>query len=77
MTLIDPLSLVSTALNCPLNNIDENSSLGITASWDSFGYLQILLAMEEAYSIEINEDNVEKYKKMSEIIKLYQALKNE
>ena len=77
MPLIDPYSLVAQALDCPKENLDTHSCLGVTPSWDSFGYLQILMAMETEYGITIDEQSVDKYKKIVEILKLYEGLPNE
>ena len=77
MTLIDPYTLVSQAIDCQLQDLDINSRLGVTKSWDSFGYLQILLAMEQHYGITIDEASVEKYKSMQMIVSRYEECLHE
>lgn len=71
------MAIVATVLACDPKDLDEHSALGITAGWDSFAYLNILMALEKEYGIELNEETVNRYKVMSEIIKLDERDKHE
>jgi acyl carrier protein len=42
--------------------------------WDSFGHLQIILALESEYGIEVNDEAVEKYTTMRAILECYEGV---
>ena len=43
--------------------------------WDSFGHLQLILALEQAYGIEVSESNFKKYTTLQAIEELYDRLR--
>jgi acyl carrier protein len=73
-TLIDPYELVARALECDRSSLDENTGLGKHPSWDSFGHLNVMMAIEESYGIPIDDTSIERFQKMSEIEGAYREL---
>lgn len=70
---MNPLyTLVADALGCQPQNLTPDSELGITPGWDSMAYLRILTELEKNYHIELNEDSVQRYKKLINILELNQ-----
>jgi len=62
---------ISTVLDTPLAEIDENSSADNVANWDSIGHLNLILALEEEFNITIPDDmvgNLVNYKLIEYII---------
>lgn len=49
---------ISSVLDTPLSEIDENSSADNVANWDSIGHLNLILALEEEFNITIPDDMV-------------------
>ena len=72
-----PFIVVAKALGCNPESINENSEMYRDYGWDSLGHLHVLTALEINYSISIDNDTIEKYKRMSEILKLFEELKIE
>ena len=70
----DPYDLVAGALKCNKGEIGKDSGLNTHPAWDSFGYLQILLALEESYGLNIDDEVIEKYKTFKAIESLYHEL---
>ena len=73
--LISPFKLVSEALECNQKSLNENSGLNNHAGWDSMGHLTVMMSLEKAYGIEINEKTINKFQAMSKIIDIYNSLK--
>jgi len=69
-------TFVSSVLNISLDVLDDDAELGITPGWDSMAYLRLLSALEREYNIELNEDTVEKYRKLSAIAALDEEVNN-
>ena len=68
----DPYELVAAALECPREALDASSGLDREpAAWDSMGHLRVMLALEEAYGIPIDDDTIQRYARMAEILGLH------
>ena len=76
MKIPHPFELVAEALECDIKEVDEGSEVGVTQGWDSFAYLKILMAMENHYNIELNEQSVTKFRRMRAILDHYRTLGN-
>ena len=61
---------IAKILNVDEKDLGENSALGETANWDSFTHVEILLFIEQTFNIEINEQTIETYTNLSNILKL-------
>ncbi|MGA9768383.1 MAG: acyl carrier protein [Blastocatellia bacterium] len=68
-----PFEIVATALRCNPEELTANSSMYHTHGWDSFGHLAVILGMESAYGISIDDASVERYTTMEAIIELYET----
>lgn len=49
---------ISTVLDTPIGEINENSSSDNVTNWDSIGHLNLILALEEEFNISIPDDMV-------------------
>jgi len=47
--------IMSEIFSISIENIDSHSSMDNIPSWDSLGHLQLLLQLEEKFSISFNE----------------------
>jgi acyl carrier protein len=74
--IISPYELVSKALGCAPNSLELDSGLGRHPNWDSFGHLEVMMALEEKYGIEIDDDTIRHFISMGAIIELSQQLLN-
>ena len=50
--------LIATALGIPVASINESLEYLEVPEWDSFGHLNIVLALEKRYGISIRDDLV-------------------
>jgi acyl carrier protein len=69
--LPDPFDIVAKALGCSRASLSIDSAMYRDHGWDSFGHISIILALEEAYGIRIDDD-IEKYVTMRAIRQLYE-----
>jgi len=51
-------SLVTATLNVPADQVTEDSDMASTPNWDSLGHINLVLAIEEAYGVVVDEDAV-------------------
>ena len=61
MDLIEPRSLIAEALDCAPESLDPEAALGRHPKWDSFGHLNLMMALERHYGVAITDDTVERY----------------
>ena len=74
---VHPFQLVAKAIGCNPDSLSEDSAMYRDFGWDSFGHLNIILALEHEYGIKIDDTAVELYKTMREILKCYNNLTKE
>ena len=67
-----PFDIVAKALGCQRASLSIESAMYRDHGWDSFGHVSIILALEEAYGIHIDDDAIEKYATMTAIQQLYE-----
>lgn len=53
--------LVANALGCGPETLSNSSGLNKHPNWDSFGHLQVMLALEKELGIEIDDHNIKKF----------------
>jgi acyl carrier protein len=73
--LADPFEIVANALSCSRTSLSMDSARYRDHGWDSFGHLKIIIALEEAYGIRIDNDEIERYATMKEIHQLYEQIR--
>ena len=54
------------------NSVSKDSSTDTLSEWDSLAYMSILSEIEVEYSLEITEDNIEKFNSISSIVGIIQ-----
>jgi len=63
------IQLIAEALNCSTSGLTPESGLGTHYEWDSLGHVNIMVAIEKKYGIEINDSNIEKLMSVMDIKK--------
>ena len=74
--LPDPLDIVAQALCCSRAAISIESAMYRDHGWDSFGHVRVIVALETAYGIHIDDDAIEKYTTMRAIQQLYEQVRD-
>ena len=77
MTLPSPFELAATALQAPIETIKSDSGLNRHPKWDSMGHLEIMMALEQHYGIDITDATVRQFESMAEIIARYDSIKGQ
>ena len=72
--LPDPFDIVAKALGCSRVSLSIDSARYRDHGWDSLGHLRIVIALEEAYGISIDDEAIEKYATMRAIQQLYEQI---
>lgn len=72
--LIHPFELVAKAIGCSPEILSESSEMYRDFGWDSFGHLNVILALESEYGIQVDDVSIESYKTMREILKCYEIV---
>jgi acyl carrier protein len=72
MSCPDPFDIVAVALRCEREDLSINSARYRTHGWDSFGHLAVILELERACGILIDDASVEKYATMTAIVELFE-----
>ncbi len=70
-----PFEIVAEVLKIKVEELDNHSCMGLTHNWESLNHVGIISTLEDAYSINISDDDLMKYNNMEAIIKLYESLK--
>ena len=52
------LKVMSLVFEVPLETLNENSSSDTIGSWDSLKHLNLILALEEEFNVEIPDEEV-------------------
>ncbi|MBF0123817.1 MAG: acyl carrier protein [Magnetococcales bacterium] len=68
MSHSDLYVLIAEALGCAPQSLSDDSGLGTHPKWDSFGHLRVMLALEQHYGIDINDDTIDQFETMRSIL---------
>lgn len=68
--MIQMRELVAELLKCPPESLHAHSGLGVDARWDSFAQVNIMLALEERYNIEITDETIRRYSHFDALLEL-------
>lgn len=63
--------LVAEALACPEATLTSASALGTHPHWDSISHLNVMMALEQAFDIPIDEVTIQKYETLAAIQTLF------
>lgn len=72
--LTNPYDLVSEALECTKESLNEESCMVNHPKWDSLTHICIINDIESKYKITIPDEDVMKYDTMKAIVDLYDKL---
>ena len=75
MSLPSPFQLAAQALQTPVESIKADSGLNRHPKWDSMGHLEIMMALEQHYGIEITDATVRQFQSMAAISAHYDSIK--
>ena len=67
----DPFTIVASALHCHREALNLKSAMHRTHGWDSFGHLEVVLALERAFEISISNDEILQLTDMTSIVTFY------
>ena len=68
-TLEKILEIVATTCEVDKSEVTENSTVGDFPAWDSMGHLAILNAVEEAFDISFEPEEMMELEDVSDIVK--------
>jgi acyl carrier protein len=63
------VELVAQSLNLSLDKISIDSSQENTVEWDSLAYLGVLSALEEEFNLSVNQENINNFTSIRNIIR--------
>ncbi|MBF0247643.1 MAG: acyl carrier protein [Alphaproteobacteria bacterium] len=72
--LKSPYELVAEALGCRPETLRPDSGLNNHPMWDSFGQLNVMMALEENYGVPVDDDSIRAHQGMAGILKTYETL---
>ena len=59
MTIDNAVStLVATTLGISLEKVNDDLAYGAVPEWDSFSHVRLMLALEDAFSVTIDEEEM-------------------
>jgi acyl carrier protein len=57
--LIDRVrSMIAEVLHAPLEDVKNDLSFGDLPQWDSMGHMDVMIALEERFGVEVNADTI-------------------
>jgi len=62
---------IARLLHCAVEEVNEDSALGVTAAWDSLAHVNIMLFLQQRFSIEISETSMREFSRFPEISRLF------
>ncbi|MDJ0944123.1 MAG: acyl carrier protein [Kiloniellales bacterium] len=77
MDLIEPRSLVAEALDCTPDSLEAEAALGRHPNWDSFGHLNLMIALEQHYGVAITDETVERYATLGAVTARFNELRSQ
>ncbi len=69
-----PKEIISKALSCDINSINDEIGISKHPAWDSLGQLSVVAELEASYGITIKNDDILKYSDLKSITELYKSL---
>ncbi len=71
---MDPFRVVAQALRCPRESLSMESAMYRDHGWDSFGHVNVIVALEKAYGISISNDEMMILTTMKAIQQLHEQI---
>ena len=68
----DPFAVVADALRCRRETLTPESGMYRTHGWDSFGHVNVIVAVEDAYGLIIPNDEILSLNTMKAILERFQ-----
>lgn len=72
-TLEKIIEIVATTCDVNKSEVSESSMVGDFPAWDSVGHLSILSAVEEAYDISFEPEDMMELEDVNDIVKAVEA----
>ncbi len=64
------LNVVSHIIGVPVETLSEKSSQETVAYWDSLKHMNLILSLEEEFSVSLSDEEIMKISSIKDIIKL-------
>ena len=68
--------VLAAVLDIPKEQIDENSSPEVHENWDSLRHMNLVVALEEEFEIDFNDDQIVAMKSFKDIINIVHVALN-
>ena len=68
------LTVISIIMEANINNLDEDTSSKNVENWDSLRHMNLIVAIEEEFKIELTDDEIvgmNSYKEIESVLKSY------
>lgn len=62
--------LVAKALNIPVENVQESSSMENTDAWDSLAHMDVILSIEQHFAVNLEGDEIADMQSVAAIINI-------
>ncbi len=62
-------ALLAEAIQVPIEEVTPDLAFGDLPQWDSMGHMEVMLRLEEKFSVEINADTIAALISIPEIVK--------
>jgi len=60
--------LVAKALNIPVENVQESSSMENTDAWDSLAHMDVILSIEQHFAVNLEGDEIADMQSVAAIV---------
>ncbi len=64
------LNVVSNIIGVPVETLSEKSSRETASYWDSLKHMNLILSLEEEFSVSLSDEEIMKISSIKDIIKL-------
>ncbi len=74
--LNEVLGVLADALRVDTSQLDAQMQMNDLPEWDSMGHMEVMVALEKAYGVEINADTIQELISVTAICKHVEEKKN-
>jgi acyl carrier protein len=69
--------IASDVLELPLTQVTDQTSPGTAANWDSVQHLNLVLALEQAFAVTFEPEELDQMKNIGEVVTLVERKRRE
>lgn len=67
------INVISTVFNYPIENIQQDTSPDVVENWDSLGHMNLIVALEEEFEIEIEDEEIAEMMNFALIVEIIKS----